>query len=90
MFLCVFRYFSVFAIPFFGPFAHTLLTATCKQPCVYQFLVVILVLCAPCPHMIIDSEKRGPSIASRHLDLHLNSHCDGVLLKQCNLSLAQG
>lgn len=35
------------ALPFFGPSAHALLTATCKQPCVYQFPVVILGLCAP-------------------------------------------
>lgn len=64
--------------------------ATCKQRRVYQFPVVILGLSAPSLHMIIDSIKRGPSIASRHLDLHLYSRCDSVLLMQWNLSLAQG
>lgn len=66
------------------------LIATCKQPRVYQFPVVILSLSASGLNMIIDSIKRGPSIASRHLDLHLYSRCDGVLLMQWNLSLAQG
>ena len=64
--------------------------ATCKQRRVYQFPIVILRLSAPSLHMIIDSIKRGPSIASRHLDLHLYSRCDSVLLMQWNLSLAQG
>lgn len=63
---------------------------TCKQHCVYQFPVVILSLSASGLNMIIDSIKRGPSIASRHLDLHLYSPCDGVLLMQWNLSLARG
>lgn len=69
--------------------APLLLIATCKQPRAYQFPVVMLSLPAPSLHMIIDSMERGPSIASRHLDLHLYSHCDGVLLMQWNLSLAQ-
>lgn len=60
---------------------RTLLIATCKQPRVYQFPVVILCLSALRLHMIIDSIKRGPSIASRHLDLHLYSRCDGVSSK---------
>jgi len=64
--------------------------ATCKQPRVYQFPIVILSLSAPRLHVIIDSRKRGPSMASRHLDLHFYSRCDGVLLKQWNLPLAQG
>lgn len=69
---------------------HPPFIATCKQRRVYQFPVVILGLSAPSLHMIIDSIKRGPSIASRHLDLHLYSRCDSVLLMQWNLSLAQG
>lgn len=58
--------------------------ATCKQPFVHPFPM------SQCLHMIIDSIKRGPSIASRHLDLHLYSRCDVVRLKQWNLSLAGG
>lgn len=57
-----------------------LFIATCKHPHVYQLLVVFPRLSVPGLHMIIDSIKRGPSIASRHFDLHSYSHCDGVLL----------